>query len=132
MVLLDSSAWIEVLTDGPDAEQFQQAANQHPDVVVPTIVLYEVARWTMARYSRSRVAEICLLLSRGRVEPLSPSLSMEAASVGLSMKLPMADSIIMATAQATGAEIWTQDADFKGLPNVRYIPRRLRPPEVHE
>jgi len=48
-------------------------------------------------------------------------LSIHAAQLGLQYKLPLADSIIMATAQIHSAIVWTQDNDFEGLPDVHYI-----------
>ena len=37
-------------------------------------------------------------------------------------KLPMADAMILATAQAYKAVIWTQDADFRNIEGIRYYP----------
>jgi predicted nucleic acid-binding protein len=53
---------------------------------------------------------------------LTPSLSTAAAKISLKNKIPMADSIIYATAKKFNATVWTQDIDFKDLPNVNYIP----------
>jgi predicted nuclease of predicted toxin-antitoxin system len=34
---------------------------------------------------------------------------------------PVADSIVLATARAKNAVIWTQDSDFKGMEGVKTI-----------
>ena len=35
--------------------------------------------------------------------------------------LPLADSIMLATAEQYDATLWTQDSDFKGVEGVQYI-----------
>jgi predicted nuclease of predicted toxin-antitoxin system len=37
--------------------------------------------------------------------------------------MPLADSEILATARSLNATIWTQDADFESLPDVRFKSR---------
>lgn len=49
---------------------------------------------------------------------------MAAARLSADLCLPMADSIILATARAHDAVLWTQDADFEGIEGVCYTPRR--------
>jgi toxin FitB len=49
---------------------------------------------------------------------------MDAAKFGVLHKLPLADSIIFATAQKYAAVLWTQDRDFEGLQNVRYMAKK--------
>jgi len=46
--------------------------------------------------------------------------------LGPTHKLPLGDSVMLATAQTFGATLWTQDADFEGLPGVQY---RAKPPK---
>lgn len=58
---------------------------------------------------------------KGIVTPLDTELSLNAAKISLELRLPMADSIILATARAHNAVLWTQDSDFQGLEGVRYI-----------
>lgn len=123
MFLLDSSAWIEIFTGGPSAEIFLEAAGDHPDLVVPTIVVYEVVRWARRRETATRINEVAALLTSARVAPLTESIAMEASGIAHFSRLAMADSIILATARMTGAEIWTQDVDFRDFPDVRYFPR---------
>jgi len=44
--------------------------------------------------------------------------------VSVNESLPLADSVIFATARAYQAVLWTQDADFKGKENVRYVAKK--------
>ena len=37
--------------------------------------------------------------------------------------LPLADSLIYATAKRHEATLWTQDEHYKNLPNVRFFPK---------
>jgi predicted nuclease of predicted toxin-antitoxin system len=52
-------------------------------------------------------------------------LSLSAAKLGVQHKIPLADSIILATGMAHEAMIWTQDADFEGLSHMKYICKKL-------
>ena len=61
------------------------------------------------------------LMQQGRTVALDPALAMAAARLSFELKLPMADSIILATARQFNALLWTQDVDFENLPGVRYI-----------
>ena len=66
------------------------------------------------------------LMQQGTVVDLDATLAIEAASIGVAHKLPVADSIVYATALAAGAVVWTQDDDFDGLPGVEYFPKSDR------
>lgn len=48
---------------------------------------------------------------------------LSAAQLSADGGLPMADSILYATALAHGASLWTQDVDFGGLEGVRCFAR---------
>ena len=60
------------------------------------------------------------VMQQGRVVDLSSDIAIEAAKISVENKIPMADSIILATARLYGATVWTQDEDFAGLPDVRF------------
>lgn len=67
------------------------------------------------------MAAVVLMMQQGDLIDLTAPLALSAAELSLRLKLPMADSIILATAQAYQATLWTQDADFEGMPDVKYI-----------
>ena len=48
------------------------------------------------------------------------ALALEAAELSIETKLALADGIMLATAHAHDADLWTQDSDFEGLEGVRY------------
>lgn len=116
-VVLDSSCWIEFFADTPRADLFALAIEGTEQLVVPVLTVYEVAK-KLARDAGDEVATSALsLMQRGRVVPIDLSLALEAATNGL----PLADSLIYATAKRHGAELWTQDRHFEGMPGVRYF-----------
>jgi predicted nucleic acid-binding protein len=65
-------------------------------------------------------------MQQGHVVELDASLAIRAARISLDLKLPLADSVILATARAYEADLWTQDAGFEGLGGVKYVARRQR------
>jgi predicted nucleic acid-binding protein len=71
--------------------------------------------------SRNRMMTAVAQLSTARIEALDAEIASDAAALSILHHLPMAHSIIYATAQRFGATLWTQDADFEGLPGVRYF-----------
>ena len=120
MNLVDSSAWLEYLADGPNAGYFASAIEAPDDLIVPTISLYEVFKRVLQQRSESDALQAVALMGQGEVVDLDGALALTAARLGVDSKLPLADSIILATARRYGATLWTQDADFDGLPDVRY------------
>ncbi|MFC1652590.1 type II toxin-antitoxin system VapC family toxin [Planctomycetota bacterium] len=61
------------------------------------------------------------LMQQATVIDVTSSIAMTAATLSLELKLPMADSLILTTAREHNAILWTQDADFQGIPDVKYI-----------
>ncbi len=120
MNLVDSSAWLEYFADGPNAIFFAPAIEKTRDLVVPTIVVFEVCKRVRQQRDHRAALEAALTLQHGRLIELTAVLAMAAADISHSEKLPMADSIILATARAEHAVIWTQDADFESLPGVKF------------
>ena len=113
-IVLDSSCWIEFFADTARADLFAPAVEQ---LVVPIITIYEVVK-KLAREAGDETASLALsLMQRGQIVALDIELALAAATLAL----PMADSLIYATAQRHGATLWTQDAHFAGLPGVNYL-----------
>jgi predicted nucleic acid-binding protein len=118
--VVDSSAWIEYFTEGSNAGFFAPSIEDRKELIVPSICLFEVFRLIYRRAGKMEALEKTAVMREGLVIELTTTLSLSAASLSLKHKLAMADSIILATAQAHNAKIWTQDADFEGLPNVKF------------
>jgi predicted nucleic acid-binding protein len=120
MNVVDSSAWLEYLADGPNAGFFAPAIEATEDLIVPTISLYEVFKRILQQRSESEALQAVALMQQGEVVELDAPLALVAARLGVDARLPLADSIILATARRHGATLWTQDEDFDGLPDVQY------------
>ena len=121
MNLVDSSGWLEYFMNGPLAAGYAVYLQRPKDVITPTIVLYEVYKKLKAELDEERALWSVAQINRTTVVPLSETVALQAADISLEKKLPMADSIIYATACAYGAKLITSDADFKGLPQVTYL-----------
>lgn len=121
MNVVDSSAWIEVFADGANAHHFMDAVGNVDALLVPSIVLFEVTRRLLREGDDARVLKAITYMHRGHILPLTAGRAEIAARCSVQYKLPMADSIVYASALAHEAVVWTQDADFANLPNVRYI-----------
>jgi predicted nucleic acid-binding protein len=121
LIVLDSSGWLEILTDAPRAGAFRQRLEAAEEVVVPTIILYEVYKIARLRLAEQAATLAVARLRSYTVAPLSDSLALEAADFSLEQRLPMADAIVYATARAYGAMLITGDAHFAELAGVEYL-----------
>jgi len=121
MNIVDSSGWLEYFADGPNASFFSRPLQRTTDLVVPTITLYEVFKVVLRQCSESDALQSVALMQQGSVVDLTSNISILAAKMSIDHQLPMADSIILATARMYRATIWTQDSDFNGIDGVQYI-----------
>lgn len=121
MFLIDSSGWIEFLTDGPLATEYLKYLKDASKIKTPTIVLYEVYK----KIKRERTEEEALLavslINRTSVIQLSESIALFAADLSLQYSLPMADAIVYATALEEECKVVTSDSHFKGLDKVVFV-----------
>lgn len=124
MNLVDSSAWLEYFAAGPQAGRFAGVIEDVEQLLVPTIVLLEVTRRVMQEGDEDAALQIAAMLHQGRIVPLDTGIALSAANLGVAHKLPLADSIIYAIAKQHAATIWTLDADFSDLADVRCFPKR--------
>lgn len=124
MNVVDSSAWLEYFADGPNARVFASAVETTEKLVVPTICLLEVFKRVLQQRGESAALRVVAQMQQGRIVDLDSTLALSAARLSHGLKLPLADSIVLATARAFEAKIWTQDADFAHLDNVKYVPKK--------
>lgn len=117
--VVDSSAWLEYFADSDQAEHFEAALLDTANLLVPVITIYEVFKKVLREVGEGEALQAAAQMQSGAVVDLDVSLVMDAARY----PLPLADSIIYATAIHAGATLWTQDAHFEGLPHVKYFPR---------
>jgi len=122
--LVDSSGWLEYLADGSNADFFANSILATADLLVPTLSLYEVFKRVLQQRGEDDALQAVALMQQGTIVELSGSLALSAARISLSDKIPMADSIMLATARAYGATLWSQDSDFENMAGVRYIAKK--------
>ena len=120
--VVDSSAWLAYFADAPNAERFASAIEDERRVVVPSICLLEVFKIVARQRGEGDALQAIAVMQRGRIVELDAPLALRAASLSMDHRLPLADSIVYATAREVGGRVWTQDADFAGLPDVHYFP----------
>lgn len=124
MNVVDSSAWLEFFADGPNAGAFAPPIEDVKHLLVPSLSILEVFKKLLRENGESIALKAVAHMQMGKVVDLDLSLAMESAKCGLEKKLPLADSVMYATATRFKATLWTQDDDFSGLPGVRYIPKK--------
>ena len=121
MNVVDSSGWLEYFADDQNADFFAPAIENVEELIVPTINLYEVFKRALQQRGESEALETTAILMQGRIVELDAATAINAAKLSAELKIPMADSIILATARNHDAVLWTQDADFANIPDVQYI-----------
>ncbi len=121
MNLVDSCGWLEYFAAGPNADFFAPALEAPTDLVVPTISICEVFRRVAQQRGESDALRAVALMQQGSVVDLTAPIALEAARMSAALGLPMADSVMLATARSFGAALWTQDPDFHAVEGVRYV-----------
>ena len=124
MNIVDSSGWLEYFADGSNADFFTPAITDESNLLVPTTCTFEVFKCLCIQQGKEAALGAIGMLYRGQLVALSDEIALEAALLSLEHKLPLADSIILATARTYQATLWTQDEHMKNLPNVEYIAKR--------
>jgi predicted nucleic acid-binding protein len=119
--VVDSSGWLEYFAGGPNADFFAPAVEAVDALVVPTVSLYEVFKRVLQQRGEGDALQAVALMQQGSVVELTAPIALDAARTSAELGLPMADSMIMATARVHQATLWTQDSDFEGIEGVRYI-----------
>jgi len=120
-VVVDSSGWIEVFTDGPSAGVFLQVMEDEDRLVVPSITIFEVFQWILREHSEADAIQASAVMQRGLVVQLDPMAAIAAAQLSHTLRLPMADGVILTTARQHQARLYSMDADFQGLSDVELV-----------
>ena len=124
MNVVDSSAWLEYFANGSNASFFAAPIEAIDELVVPSLTIYEVFKRVLQQRDESHALRAIAVMQQGAVIDLDVRLALSAANLSLDTRLPMADSVVLATARLHQADLWTQDADFASLPGVRYRARK--------
>ena len=121
MNVVDSSGWLEYFADSPNAAFFAPAIEATRELLVPTLSLYEVFKRVLQQRGEGPALQAVALMQQGQIVDLTAAIALSAARASIERRLPMADSVMLATARLHGAALWTQDADFDGVEGVKYV-----------
>ena len=121
MNVVDSSGWLEYFADAPNADFFAAAIEDTEQLIVPAITLYEVFKRICQQRDESEALQAVAVMMQSQIVDLIPGIALDAAKLSLELKLPMADSVILATAQAHNAVLRTQDGHFQDIEGVRFV-----------
>jgi toxin FitB len=124
MNVVDSAGWLEYFSDGPNAKHFATVVKITDELVVPTVTLYEVFKVVLRESGENAALQAVSALQKGTIADLTPKLAISASKLSLQHSLPMADAIILATAQAHGATLRTQGIHFKGIHGIKYFSKK--------
>ena len=122
MNIIDSSGWLEYFSDGPNAIHYLTPLNDPSTLIVPVITIYEVFKVVLREFAENEALQSVAAMQKGKIIDLNDNIAMNASMLSLQHNLPMADSIILATARAYDCVIWTQDSDFQHIEGVNYFP----------
>ena len=121
MNVVDSSGWLEYFAAGPNADFFAPTLEAVDELVVPTVSICEVFKRVLQQRGEGDALQAVALMQQGDVADLSATLALDAARMSVELKIPMADAIILTTARANSATLWTQDSHFEGMAGVEYV-----------
>lgn len=124
MNIVDSSGWLEYFSNGPNAQRFLPALKETGSLVVPVVSIYEVFKVVLRETGENAAIQAAMAMQKATVVEMTSRLAMSAAKISLELSLPMADSMILATARIHNATIWTQDAHFKDITGVKYFVKK--------
>jgi predicted nucleic acid-binding protein len=120
MNVVDSSAWLEYFAGGANADQFAKIIENPEQLIVPTLSIYEVFKKVLQQRSEHEALQAVAAMQQGKVVEMDTRIAIEAARISNEHQLPLADSVILATAKQYEAILWTQDAHFEGMEGVEY------------
>ncbi len=123
MNLVDSSGWLEYLSDGQNADNFAEAIENTEELIVSTINIYEIYKKILKERDENTALQVVGLMSQATVVEVDTKIALHAAKLSYEKNIPMADSIIYVTALLHNAVVWTQDSDFINLESVKYFPK---------
>ncbi|MCL2845699.1 MAG: type II toxin-antitoxin system VapC family toxin [Chitinivibrionia bacterium] len=124
MNVIDTCLWIEYFLGKDIDVSISNAIRDTSNLLVPTICIYEVYRKALPEKGGAFADVLVEIMEKGNVVDINSDLAVLAAKISKQYKLPMADSIIYATAQMNNATVWTQDKHFQNLEAVNYFPKK--------
>jgi predicted nucleic acid-binding protein len=125
MNVVDSSGWLEYYANEPNADFFAPAIENTAELLVPSISLYEVVKRVRIETDEETAVKMATQMQQARIIDLDATIALQAIELSIQHHLPLADSIILATARAFSATLWTQDEHLKDIDGVRFIAKQI-------
>jgi len=122
--VVDSSGWLEYFAGSDRANLFAPVIENPGKLIVPCICVYEVFKKVLIERDEDSALVAIAHMHQATLVDLDSRIAIFAATLSKELKLPMADSIILATARLNGAILWTQDEDFHSIDGVKYFPKK--------
>ena len=123
MKIIDTSLWLEFFAGTPLDESIVNIFSNIDELFVPTICLYEIKKKFLVDYDAVKAVSAIDIMKKCMVISIDSEIALMASDISRQHKLPMADSIIYATALLNDAELYTQDVHFENLNRVHYFPK---------
>jgi predicted nucleic acid-binding protein len=121
LVLVDSSGWLEYITADTKAELFEPYFKNLSQLVVPSLVIYEVRKVLMLKGATVVADWFISEVERHKIVPIDQGIAQDAALVSINHKLHMADALIYTTAIHYQAQLVTSDPHFRHLSDVSIL-----------
>jgi predicted nucleic acid-binding protein len=118
LFLVDSSGWLEYLTNGAKADRYEPYFSSANPLLVPTIVIYEVRKILLRKQSQQVADAFASEVLRHSLLLLDEQIALKAAAASLQYQLAMADAIVYTSAQLSGATLIASDDHFLNLSGV--------------
>jgi predicted nucleic acid-binding protein len=122
--VVDTCGWIEWFTNGPLANQYQPYLQDLTSLVIPTVIQFELYKWTRRNRGEKEATKAVGLTGHGKVIPLETPLALYAGDLALEHKLSVADAVIYACARQANVPLVSSDDHFENLPGVIYFSKK--------
>jgi len=116
--VVDSSGWLEYLTEDSKAAFFGNYLEGDAAVLIPTVVIFEVYKHLAKHRGKSIADRFASQALVRKVVPLDETIALAAANLSIEHRLSGADATVYATARVCQAQLVTANTRFRGLPSV--------------
>lgn len=116
--VVDSSGWLEYLTEDSKAAGFAQYLEGEGTILLPAIVLCEVYKHLAKQRGRIVAERFISQAFHRHVVPMDDAIAIAAGNLAVEHRLNTTDAIVYATARVCQAQLVTTDTHFRGLPGV--------------
>ena len=121
MNVIDATGWLEYFTDGPNADYYAAAVERVDELIVPVTSIFEVFKRVLQQRSESEALQAISVMLQGNVTDMDAGLALSAARLSVELELPMVDSVMLATAKAHHARLWSLDASYQAIHGVKHV-----------